>query len=39
MPVPIVCLDPRLRQFLVAFRSCVSKPQNTYFETVVFAML
>jgi hypothetical protein len=39
MPVPIVCLDPRLRQFLAAFRSCFSKPQYTYFETVVFALL
>jgi len=39
MPVPIVCLDPRLRQFVAAFRSCFSKPQYTYFETVVFALL
>jgi len=39
MPIPIVCLDPRLRQFLAAFRSCFSKPQFTYFETVVFALL
>ncbi len=39
MPIPIVCLDLRLRQFLAAFRSCFSKPQFTYFETVVFALL
>src|SRR5690242_10496848 len=39
MPIPIVCLDVRLRQFLAAFRPCFSKPQYTYFETVVFALL
>ncbi len=39
MPIPIVCLDPRLRQFLAAFRSCFSTPQFTSCETVVFALL
>jgi hypothetical protein len=39
MPVPIVCVDARLRQFLAAFRPLFSKPQDMYFETVVFGLL
>lgn len=39
MPTPIICADPRLRQFAERFRSCFSKPQMQYFVTVLLALL
>src|SRR5829696_6343897 len=39
MPTPIICADPRLRQFADCFRSCFSKPQFQYFVTVLLALL
>jgi hypothetical protein len=39
MPTPIICADPRLRQFAARFHSCFSKPQAQYFVTVLLALL
>src|SRR6187401_2305434 len=39
MPTPIICADPRLRQFAARFRSCFSQPQFQYFVTVLLALL
>jgi SRSO17 transposase len=39
MPVPIVCLDARLRQFAAAFAGCFSVPQRRHFVTVLLALL
>jgi hypothetical protein len=39
MPTPIICADPRLRQFAARFRSCFSQPQAQYFVTVLLAVL
>ena len=39
MPVPIVCLDARLRQFADAFAGCFSAPQRRHFATVLLALL
>src|SRR3954471_11282204 len=39
MPTPIICADPRLRQFVARFRSCFSQPQAQYFVTVLLALL
>lgn len=39
MPLPIVCLDGCLRQFVAAFRGCLSKPQARYFEIVLLGLL
>lgn len=39
MPTPIICADPRLRQFADRFRSCFSQPQAQYFVTVLLALL
>src|SRR5437764_14578303 len=39
MPVPIVCLDTRLRQFAAAFDACFSAPQRRHFVTVLLALL
>lgn len=39
MPVPIVCLDARLRQFAAAFDACFSAPQRRHFVTVLLALL
>ena len=39
MPTPIICADPRLRQFADSFRGCFSKPQFQYFVTVLLAVL
>ncbi len=39
MPVPIVCLDARLRQFAEAFAGCFSAPQRRHFVTVLLALL
>src|SRR5215210_1832590 len=39
MPVPIVCLDARLRQFADAFAGCFSAPQRRHFVAVLLALL
>jgi DDE superfamily endonuclease len=39
MPVPIVCLDARLRQFAATFDACFSAPQRRHFVTVLLALL
>ncbi len=39
MPIPIVCLDARLRQFVLAFRSCFNQPQMQYFVTVLLGLM
>jgi SRSO17 transposase len=39
MPVPIICLDARLRQFCAALRRCFSKPQHKYLVTVLLALM
>jgi len=39
MPVPIVCLDARLRQFADAFAGCFSAPQRRHFVTVLLALV
>lgn len=39
MPVPIVCLDTRLRQFAARFDACFSAPQRRHFVTVLLALL
>ncbi|MGI8588627.1 MAG: hypothetical protein ACR2M0_13220, partial [Chloroflexia bacterium] len=39
MPTPIICTDPRLRQFAEAFRSCLRPRQFQYFVTVLLALL
>lgn len=39
MPVPIVCLDASLRQFVAVFRPCFSKPQARYFVIVLLGLL
>src|SRR2546430_13305444 len=39
MPVPIVCLDARVRQWLETFRPCLSKPQYQHFVTVLLGLL
>jgi len=39
MPTPIICADPRLRQFAARFRSCFSQPQFQYFVTVLLGVL
>src|SRR5215212_1847020 len=39
MPVPIECLDARLRQFVEAVAACLSKPQRRHFVTVLLALL
>jgi hypothetical protein len=39
MPIPIVCLDGCLRQFVATFDRCFSKPQRQYLVTVLLALL
>lgn len=39
MPVPIICLEVRLRHFAERFRLCSSKPQYGYFVTVLLALI
>src|SRR5918997_2853744 len=39
MPVPIVCLDARRRQFVATFDACCSAPQRRHFVTVLLALL
>jgi hypothetical protein len=35
MPIPIVCLDARVRQWTESFRPCLSKPQYQHVVTVL----
>ena len=39
MPVPIVCLDAGVRQWMERFRACLSKPQYQHFVTVLLGLL
>ena len=39
MPIPIICLDARLRQFCETFRGSLSKPQHKYLVTVLLALM
>jgi len=39
MPVPIVCLDARVRQGAACFTRCFSKPQYQHFVTVLRGLL
>ncbi len=39
MPVPIVCLDARVRQWAASFAACFSKPQYQHFVTVLLGLL
>lgn len=39
MPIPIVCLDVCLRQFVAAFDRCFNKPQRKYLVTVLLALM
>jgi len=39
MPIPIICLDARLRQFCETFRANLSKPQYKYLVTVLLALI
>lgn len=39
MRVPIVCVDPRLRQYASAFADAFSRPQFRHFVTVLVALL
>lgn len=39
MRLPIVCLDPRLRQFLSQFAGCFSQPQYKYFVTILLGLM
>jgi len=39
MPVPIICLDARVRQFAEQFRPCLNKPQYQHFVTVLMGLL
>ncbi len=39
MPVPIVCLDARVRQWAACFSQCFSKPQFQHFVTVLLGLL
>lgn len=39
MPMPIVCLDARLRQFVLTFRGCFSLPQMQYFVIVLLGLM
>src|SRR5215470_4922512 len=39
MPVPIICLDARVRQFAKQFRPCLNKPQYQHFVTVLLGLL
>jgi len=39
MPIPIICLDARLRQFCTALRRCFSQPQYKYLVTVLLALM
>jgi len=39
MPIPIVCLDARVRQWASSFAACFSKPQYQHFVTVLLGLL
>jgi hypothetical protein len=39
MPIPNICLDARLRQFIDAFGACWSWPQKRHFVTVLLGLL
>lgn len=39
MRLPIVCLDPQFRQYLLRFRRCFSKPQYKYFVTILLGLM
>src|SRR5207302_2000631 len=39
MPVPIVCLDAGVRQWMETFRTCLSKPQYQHVVTVLLGLL
>lgn len=39
MPIPSLCLDPWLRQFIEAFAGCWSRPQKRHFVTVLLGLL
>jgi len=39
VPIPIICLDARLRQFCETFRNSLSKPQYKYLVTVLLALM
>src|SRR4030095_9089090 len=39
MPLPIICANQALCQFVEAFATCLSKPQRKYFVTVLLALL
>src|SRR5689334_3227488 len=39
MPIPIVCLDARVRQWTEPFRGCLSKPQYQHFVTVLLGFI
>ena len=39
MPIPIIGLDIRVRQFTESLRECFSKPQFQYFVTVLVGLL
>jgi hypothetical protein len=39
MPTPIICLDEGLRQFIAAFRTSFSRPQQRYFVIVLLGLM
>src|SRR5438067_13496420 len=39
VPVPIVCLDARVRQWMETFRPCPSKPKYQHFVIVLAGLL
>jgi DDE superfamily endonuclease len=39
MPIPIVCLDARVRQWTEQFRPCLSKPQYQHLVTVLLGFI
>ena len=39
MPIPTICLDRRLRQFIAALSGSLSKPQKKYLVTVLLGLL
>ena len=39
MRMPIICLDPRLGQYLLRYWQCFSKPQYKYFVTILLGLM
>lgn len=39
MRIPSICLDEGLAKYLQQFRSCFSRPQYQYFETILLGLL